>query len=86
MLIKKGASLSTFKASALEAAAHIWDSELLKMLIAHGASPNDGYPLHRACFWRNRSAVEIFLDHGANPNKKKFGGKNAGADAFKHTT
>jgi ankyrin repeat protein len=75
MLIDKGASLNSGKATALDAAAKIWDRELLEMLIQNGASVDSGNPLHIACFTRNKIAVEVFLEHGAVPDKKNKYGK-----------
>lgn len=76
MLVQKGSNLNrTDGASALTAAAHISSTELLEYLFRNGASVKYGFPLHRACLFRNTIAMNLYLQKGADPNTRSDYGK-----------
>lgn len=76
ILVEHGASLNrTQGASALTAAAHISNTELLEYLFKKGASVKYGFPLHRACLFRNTIAMTLFIQKGADPNAVSDYGK-----------
>jgi len=66
-------------ATPLHAAAEYGYSEIVKVLLEHGAAPNirDKYgdtPLHYAAVFGNSKVVKVLLEHGVDPNiRDKYG-------------
>jgi len=62
-----------YGATPLHAAAEYGYSEIVEVLLEHGAAPNirEKYgdtPLHYAAMFGNSKVVEVLLEHGADPN------------------
>jgi len=68
-----------YGATPLHAAAEYGYSEIVEVLLEHGAAPNirEKYgdtPLHYAAMFGNSKVVEVLLEHGADPNiRDKYG-------------
>ena len=68
-----------YGATPLHVAAEYGYSEIVEVLLEHGATPNirdkDGRtPLHYAAMFGNSKVVEVLLEHGADPNiRNKYG-------------
>lgn len=65
-------NLQSFKRHPLEMAAIHNRADVIDLLVKHHADVNkkgpSGYtPLHRACMWGAKQAVEALLKHNANP-------------------